>query len=111
MFVYCLWSGDRYENRRILLAHPKKYCPVDFKKICNKARKKLIESTTRNHEIMDTINGVESIWEYAIADNLLTDLKKLLIRDYGFREIGVLNNYHVLSVDPYDYEDGGITDD
>lgn len=111
MFVYCLWSGDRYENNRILLAHQNRYCPDEFKAICDKARKELIESTSKNHEIMDTVNDVKSIWEYSIADGLLKDLKKVLVENYGFHEIGVLNNYHVVDVDPYDYpkeKEGGI---
>ena len=56
---------------------------------------------------MDTIKGVKSIWEYAISDNLLKDLKNVLIKEYGFKEVGVLNNYHVVSIDPYDYEKEG----
>lgn len=107
LHTYCLWEGDRYENTRVLLAHQKCYCPEEFHNICNKARKKLIESTSKNHEIMDTVDGVKSIWEYSFSDNLLKDLKKVLIEEYGFHEVGVLNNYHVVSVDPYDYEEGG----
>ena len=107
MFVYCLWSGDIHENRRHLLGHEIGFHETEFIDFCKKARKELIESTTQNHEIMDTIDGKKSIWEYALDDDLLKDIKDILITKYGFYELKEFPAYHVQGVDPYDYEEGG----
>lgn len=104
MFVYCIWSGDRYENERILLYHSAHYTEKEFKKLCNTICKELINSTTMNPEIMDTVDSKKSIWEYSIDYDLMTDVKKVLIKDYGFQELKNFPKYHVIGVDPYDYD-------
>lgn len=108
MFVYCLWSGDRYENQRTLLTHKKHYSESEFKKLCENIREKLIDSTSKNYEIMDNVDGEKSIWEYSIDDDLMIDVKKVLIKEYGFQELSNFPTYHVIGVDPYDYEPDSI---
>ena len=107
MFVYCLWSGDIHENRRHLLGHKIKFHEAEFEDFCNKARADLIQSTSQNHEVMDTVDDVKSIWEYTIDDDLLKDIKKVLIERFDFFELKDFPSYHVHGVDPYDYEEGG----
>ena len=104
MFIYCLWSGDLYENRRHFLGHKTKITEDEFDEICYKIRRDLIRSTSQNHEVMDTVDGVKSIWEYSISMALMLDIKKVLINDYGFVELKDFPKYHVEGVDPYDYE-------
>jgi len=104
MFVYCLWSGDRYENKRILLAHQTLCTDEEFTTLCDSIREELIENTSKNHEIMDTKEGVKSIWEYAIDEDMLEDLLNVLIKKHGFRKLTDFPVYHVKGVDPYDYD-------
>ena len=108
MFLYCLWSGDQYENQRTLLTHKKHYTNAEFKNICNTIRKKLIDSTSKNHEIMDTVDDVKSIWEYTMDEDLMIEIKKVLIKDYDFQELKNFPTYHAIGVDPYDYEPNSI---
>lgn len=108
MFVYCLWSGDFYENQRTLLTHEKHYTKSEFKKLCENIREKLIDSTSKNWEIMDTVDGEKSIWRYAIDSNLMIDIRNVLISDYGFQELSNFPRYHPKEVDPYDYEPDSI---
>lgn len=104
MFVYCLWSGDFHENRRHLLGHKTKIIEDEFNELCHKIRFRLIRSTSQNYEVMDTVDGVKSIWEYAIDDDLLKAIKEVLINEYDFVELKNFPKYHVHGVDPYDYD-------
>ena len=107
MFVYILWEGDCYENRKHLLGHKIGFHETEFHELCRKIRTELIQSTSQNHEIMDTIDDVKSIWEYAIDDDLLKAMKKVLIEKYDFFELKPdidVPRFHVKGVDPYDYD-------
>lgn len=103
MFVYCIWSGDFYENTRILLAHEKQYNKSEFKKLCDNIREKLIDSTSKDSDIIETVDGKKSIWEYGMDSELLSDLKNVLIMEYGFQVLEDFPSYHAIGVDPYDY--------
>ena len=104
MFLYCIWCGDRYENTRMLLTHSKKYTESEFQELCDNIREKLIDSTTTDLEIMDTVDGKKSIWEYGMDFPLLRDLRNVLIMEYGFQGLEEFPSYHAKGVDPYDYE-------
>lgn len=104
MFVYCLWCGDVHENTRLLLTHQIGFADEEFIEFCNKIRNKLINNTTQNHEIMDTVDGKKSIWEYCIDFDMLKEIKDGLIKEYGFQELNEFPSYHVKGVDPYDYD-------
>lgn len=108
MFVYCIWSGDFYENTRMLLSHEKQYTESEFKELCDNIREKLIDSTSKDVEIMDTVDGEKSIWEYSIDSHLLIDLRNVLIMEYGFQGLEDFPSYHAKGVDPYDYEPDSI---
>ena len=104
MFIYCLWTGDIHENRGHLLGHTTKLTAEEFNELCNTIKRNLIQSTSQNHEVMDTVDGVKSIWEYAMDDDMLREMKKILITEYCFFELKGIINYHVKGVDPYDYD-------
>ena len=107
MFVYILWEGDCHENRRHLLGHRTKVSEDEFMDLCWKIKRELIKSTSQNHEIMDTVDGVKSIWEYVMDDDLLKAMKKVLIEKYDFFELKPHLDFpcfHVKGVDPYDYD-------
>lgn len=103
MFVYCIWCGDQYENTSILLSHQVRFTEEEFQEFCDKVRTKLINNTTKNHKIIDEVDGKKSIWEYSIGYDFLYDIKKGLIEEYDFKELTEYPEYHVKEVDPYDY--------
>ena len=104
MFVYCVYSGDRYQSKRVLLSHQVLTTDEEFKEICDEIRTELINSTSKDSEIMDTVDGVKSIWEYSIDEDLLDDLIDVLIKEHGFRKLKDFPVYHVKGADPYDYQ-------
>ena len=105
MFVYCVYSGDRYQSKRVLLSHQVRITDKIFKEICDEIWTELINGTSKDSEIMDTVDGVKSIWEYSSDDEeLLDDLVNVLIKDQGFRKLQDFPVYHVKGVDPYDYD-------
>lgn len=104
MFVYCVWCGDRYEHRCILLSHQTLSTQEEFTELCDNIRNELINKTSKNHEIMDTKDGVKSIWEYAMDEDMLKNLIDVLINKHAFKKLTDFPVYHVKGVDPYDYD-------
>ena len=96
MFIYCLWCGDEYESEKYYLTHKNNQ---DFTSLCNQIKTRILNNTSL--DILDENN----IFDYSIDSDLLDEIKQVLIKEYGFRELIINDTYHENGVDPYDFID------
>ena len=102
MFVYCLWSGDMYENTRYLLTYPQRFEEDEFVSLCNQIKTKILKDAKPEDIVAD---DEVSVFEYSIPSDLLDKVKELLIMEYGFKELRISAVYHENGIDPYEYCD------
>lgn len=100
MFLYKIYNFDYDDTAYIVLQHKTKFTKEEYETIINDCRKKVKDKIKRNNEIIDS--GIEITKEMAEELELFTctgdwdvlsNIKKILIKEYGFEEIDILFTY------------------
>lgn len=100
MYLYKIYNFDYDDTAYIVLQHKRKFTKEEYEEIINTCRIKVKEKIKRNNDIIDS--GVEITKQMAEELELLTcasdwdvlsNIKKMLISEYGFEDMNILFTY------------------